>query len=539
MVKKKRPQIASNIDLFEGLKKHLAEHFETIQEPGIVRPCIIVVDRSNPPVWLQPVTTFPKDPQKPKELGRLQFWRASSNRIDWDSEHLKLINGGARALHGALFPNAPPMENERKHGSLVLVFTFDLAKWRPPRGREYDWARGRFECYCRRCGQFFLGGHKRDNHCSQCRRYNSKYVKGGTQMAIFKRKTKDGSFLYYVSYRDPSGCWRRESTRLSNLKAAERFLEARKTAVAEGRFLDVKDKARITFAELAKDYLNYARQAGRSPERAEYALKPLLIFFGANTLASEIKRANVEDYRDSRSQEVKPGTVFRELTTLRALFNRGVERDLLPGNPAARIRMPKLKGRQRLLSQDEIEALLRACQSSKAKYLYDAVKLCLLTGLRKSELLWLRWADLDLKDRVLVVEHGKGDKQRMIPLCEQAVELLRRLARDSEFVINDQGRQIKSIRRSFNYAVKKTQLPDVVFHDLRHQFGSMLAASGADPFSIRALLGHSDLKTSMIYVHLSGGKLRRAVESLPELTPKTEAVRASESGQNYSAVGGA
>jgi len=348
-------------------------------------------------------------------------------------------------------------------------------------------------------------------------------------MAVFKRKTKDGRFTYYVSYRDPHGRWRRESTGLTNLRAAEKFLEARKTQIAEGRFLDVKDRARITFGELAKDYVNYARQANRSAERAEYALKPLLASFGSDTIASGIKRADVEDYRDGRLQKVKPGTVFRELTTLRALLNRAVERDLLPTNPAARIRMPKLQNRQRLLSQDEIEALLSACQSSKAGYLLDAVKLCLLTGLRRTELLSLRWSSIDMRERILVVEHGKGDKRRIIPLCGQALQLLKGLSKDSEFVINDKGRPIKSIRRSFDYAVKKAGLSDLVFHDLRHQFGSMLAASGADPFSIRILLGHSDLRTSMIYVHISDGKLRRAVESLPQLTAEDEIADVPES----------
>ena len=338
---------------------------------------------------------------------------------------------------------------------------------------------------------------------------------------LFRRR---GSPYWWIQFTTPTGRVR-ESTKTTSKKLAQLILSDRRSQVARGMFLGKRGADSVTFGRLAEDYLKNARVTGRSPERAMYAIKPLMLFFGANTLASQIKRADVNDYRDARLSEVKAGTVFRELTVLRALFNRAVERGLLIANPASRVRMPRLRGRQRLLSEEELEALLQACKSSKAGYLFNAVKLCLLTGLRKSELLALRWSDIDLKERRLVVEHGKGNKRRVIPLCAEAAELLRSLSRDSEFVINDRGRQIKSIRRSFNYAVKQAGLSDVVFHDLRHQFASMLSASGADPFSIRLLLGHSDLKTSMIYIHVDDMRLRNAVEGLPKLRPDDSASR--------------
>ena len=235
-------------------------------------------------------------------------------------------------------------------------------------------------------------------------------------------------------------------------------------------------------------------------------------------MAVNITRADIERYRTRRRDEVSGSTVNRELGCLRAVYNKAILWNLLEKNPAANIDMFPEKPRVRFLREEEQRRLLEACKISDQPLLYPIAALGMLTGLRRGELLALEWRHIDLQRKILTVEHGKGDKSRIVPLCPQAVLVIEQMSRNSEthrlFPTN-------SIKKSFTTALKRAGITDSRFHDLRHCFASTLAAQGTDLLTIRDLLGHTTIEMAMRYSHLSNAKLRDAVNGLPDVLPQT------------------
>ncbi len=142
----------------------------------------------------------------------------------------------------------------------------------------------------------------------------------------------------------------------------------------------------------------------------------------------------------------------------------------------------------------------------KARYLVSMVRVDLLTGLRKEELLSLKWRAVDLDKDVIWVEDGKGGDQRRIPINETAKGELCRLRekKRGEFVFHDRyGRQYKDIKKSFHSAVKDAGLMDVRFHDLRRTFATMCVFNNISPKTLMKWMGHKSIETTMRYYVVS------------------------------------
>ena len=155
------------------------------------------------------------------------------------------------------------------------------------------------------------------------------------------------------------------------------------------------------------------------------------------------------------------------------------------------------------------------------------LQLMIFTGLRKGELRYLEWSDVDLEHRLLHIR-PKGtwnpkteNSARTIPLCEPAVAALS-MAREraekrevkSSLVFPGRKGPLNDIRDSLNGAGKRAGVPHIRVHGLRHTFGSQMAMAGADPFAIMKAMGHADIKTTMIYVSLGKSHIREQVEKL-------------------------
>lgn len=147
------------------------------------------------------------------------------------------------------------------------------------------------------------------------------------------------------------------------------------------------------------------------------------------------------------------------------------------------------------------------------KIFYDLCILALNTGMRKSEILTIKWRDI--KEGEIEVR-GKGGKRRYVPLNKIANEIVSKQARRSEYVFNIPNRyQPDLLRRTVNQVKKKTGI-NFHFHLLRHTFTTMLLEKGIDLVTIGSLLGHSKMTTSLIYSHTDREKKKRAVDLLIE-----------------------
>jgi len=318
---------------------------------------------------------------------------------------------------------------------------------------------------------------------------------------------------WWISYSTPSGR-RRESTGTSSKKLAMMILQDRRLQVLKGT-LGIRGSSRMTLHSLLYDrYLPWASsaKAPKTYERDKGLAKRLCEEFGDRPAAG-ITVEDLEAYRHKRRDAgARPATVNREIGMLRHAYNKAVEWGLLRDNPAAKIKPFKEHSRLRFLTRDEQDRLLLACSESTQRLLLPLVSIGLLTGLRAGELRALEWRDIDLRRRILTVRSGKGDTDRSVPLCDQAVEVLTRMKHKGDRLF-----PIGSWKRSFATALRKAKITDFKFHDLRRTFATNLSSAGVDLVTIKRVLGHSQFSATLVYLGTSEERMLDAVSRLPEL----------------------
>ena len=220
----------------------------------------------------------------------------------------------------------------------------------------------------------------------------------------------------------------------------------------------------------------------------------------------------------------KPRSGARLLSCFRQFYQYCVREGLLQRDPSTRIDAPKL-GRPlpKSLTEAEVTALLEAPQVDESEGFRDRAMLELLyaTGLRVSELVGLQLGQINL-NQGLVRIIGKGDKERLVPLGEEALDWLQRyLAGGRQALLGGQlcaavfptRRGEGMTRQAFWYRIKKHALSAGIAkplspHTLRHAFATHLLDHGADLRVVQMLLGHSDLSTTQIYTHVARERLR-------------------------------
>ncbi|MFN0304495.1 MAG: site-specific integrase [Burkholderiales bacterium] len=165
-------------------------------------------------------------------------------------------------------------------------------------------------------------------------------------------------------------------------------------------------------------------------------------------------------------------------------------------------------GRTRFLSREELSALLDACTNSAMPELSLIVRLAVSTGMRRGEILGLRWSDVHLDRSVITIAHTKNGDRRTVPIGSPVRALLVERHGDQidlnapVFPGNSASRPIE-IRDAFDAALKRAGIKDFTFHDLRHTAASYLAMSGASLSDIAAVLGHKTLAMVKRYSHVS------------------------------------
>lgn len=241
---------------------------------------------------------------------------------------------------------------------------------------------------------------------------------------------------------------------------------------------------------------------------------------------ADIKRSQVLRYLSRlKDSGLAPRSRARTLSALR-MFHRFLLREKHAAqDPTALIESPRsIQALPNLLSQAQVESLLLAPQGEGALAVRDRAMLETLyaTGMRVSELVGLRLVDLKL-DIGCTNAYGKGGKQRLIPLGDAALEILREYLQNSrpklqkeivcdQVFLNRQGRAMsrqgfwKNLKR---YAVQAGITHDVYPHMLRHSFATHLLENGADLRAVQTMLGHADISTTQIYTHVIQERLKQ------------------------------
>ena len=241
-------------------------------------------------------------------------------------------------------------------------------------------------------------------------------------------------------------------------------------------------------------------------------------YFGDKFL-HEINSRMIEIYKKERMNKVADNTINNELNTLSGIFTKAIEWGKASINPVHKVKRFRIKERKRILDQSEQEALIIASgKEQKAPHLQAMVIFDLYTGLRKEELLTLKWSDIDFENEQIHVraEIAKYNKDRYIDLGIHALTVLRSLPKRGDYVFCDkQGKPFKNFRRSFESAVTRAKLKDVVIHDLRRTFGSNCVMAGIALATVQKWMGHASITTTIKhYGHLGQSFRKEEVKKL-------------------------
>jgi integrase/recombinase XerD len=242
----------------------------------------------------------------------------------------------------------------------------------------------------------------------------------------------------------------------------------------------------------------------------------------SSLLAAQV--STLQHYLAERhDRQFEPRSTSRALSSMRRFYKYLHQQHLRPDNPLSQVRNPKLgRALPDTLSERDVEMLLEAPVLSDPIQYRDRVMLEVLyaAGLRVSELVSLRLAQVNLRQGVIRVL-GKGNKERLVPLGEQAVEWLQRyvngdralLLTGPSDVLFPSLRGVEMTRQTFWHRIKfyaKVAAIEVPLspHTLRHAFATHLLNHGADLRVVQMLLGHSDLSTTQIYTHVAQQRLQ-------------------------------
>jgi integrase len=352
-------------------------------------------------------------------------------------------------------------------------------------------------------------------------------------MATIRKRSNRRGISWQIDYYDPQS--KRVMKCFSKRADAEAYLGKVQAAKREGRYHDVFDVKRgtlATFDELADRYVENFQSQRCFSRLKYYLMDEYRVAFGGRRL-SEITYLDLETYRNRRKATPTRGgkprteaTVNREMSTLRHMLNKAVEWGMLEASPftkGSRLMLKENNHRLRFLTEAEIEALLKEC----SPHLRPIVETALLTGMRRGELLGLKWEQI--RNGFIYLTETKSGKARQIPINDRLAEVFRELRRDNQLksayvFCGPDGKRFLEVKRSFALACKKAGIEAFRFHDLRHTFASQLVMRGASLKAVQELLGHASLAMTMRYAHLSHEHLKDSVNLLNDLPSGKEMV---------------
>lgn len=338
-------------------------------------------------------------------------------------------------------------------------------------------------------------------------------------------RLKEVEGVWYVYFSD-EGRSQRTSLRTGDIQVAQDRFQGWMKARNE----DTASRDPLTLAGAFRLYIQQHGPTVASPETLEHVSKKLVAWFGDMTLA-DITRKDIEAFTKARlegkigKRAVSPGTVRKELTILRAVFNFMVkkvepkEHRISPTELAYVPLPPRPPARDRVLSDGELALIRRACTPTDgqrmdriSRYLW----LLMETGARSEALRTLTWDQVDLNAGLIRLNpwgrHQTTKRRPTIPISEDLLPVLTRCKDEATgaYVLDHNGQ----IRKSMERFCERHRLDGVTAHTFRHTLATRMAQAGVPMSDIAAMLGDSMATVEKNYLHLSPQYLRGALAKL-------------------------
>lgn len=338
---------------------------------------------------------------------------------------------------------------------------------------------------------------------------------------------KSGHKTYALRYQDKRGTTRQLGLADAadvTLTQAKTLADQHRTKIAMGD--DPSDaKAQLKLvptmsAFIQEQYLPFVKGYKRSWATDEGLLRNHVTPLWGKLYLDQITKQDVIKLITNHRVTHAPGSCNRLLILLRYVFNQankwevaGVKSNPTHGFPL----MEENNKNERYLTKEEASTLYAALGGSDNQMLQFIVPMLMLTGARKREVLDAKWEDFDLERQAWRIPISKSGKARHVPLSDGAVTILKTVPRyqscDWVFANPKTHRPYVSIYYSWNTARKQAGLGEVRIHDLRHSFASFLVNAGRSLYEVQKILGHTQIKTTQRYSHLTQDTLIAAANA--------------------------
>ena len=353
---------------------------------------------------------------------------------------------------------------------------------------------------------------------------------------LIRKRNAKGNFIgWYVRYYE-NGVRKTRATKATTAAEAKRMLAEIEARIGRGK-LGISEPApskHVAATEILHRYLAEYEPSTRNRERwaqrERYELSAVLPLLGKGQVGAEEAKQIVRKLSSTH----KPRSVAKKISTLKTAFGWAIRQGLATQNPFAGVKAPRIEETVEYLSTDEVKSLLRAADERHDKrgaMLPVAIRLGVYAGLRCGEIFALRWRDIDFERGVLTVRQSylgaptKSGKPRTVPLAEDLATALRTWRKDCPPtdagvvcpIVGVDGRWLAAKRRpslKTTYRYAGLPLPSAPWHVLRHTFASHYLMKGGSLIALQTMLGHSSLKVTAIYSHLSTDHLRSEIHRL-------------------------
>lgn len=329
--------------------------------------------------------------------------------------------------------------------------------------------------------------------------------------------TKRYNGYYYLNLKDEYGRIRRVSCKTKIKADALQFWKVFNVNQQKGKF------EKKSLNALMMEYLTYCKSihTKKTNRGNQLAFTEFIRIIG-NIPIDKVQVREIESFLAIKREEASVWTARKYYITLAAAFEKAKIWEYIPANPFRKVKKPKPPECLPLyFSKEEFSKFLNAIDDMDMK---ELMLFGLFSGMRLSEITNLRWCDVDLDRKIILIQNSeifrtKSGRSRNVPMNDELYKILFLKNKEAigEFVFSRNGKPYRDeyVSKTFKKHVRRAGLNDRLhFHSLRHTFASWLVQQGTSLYEVQKLLGHQDIKTSMIYAHLQPETLHNTVNKL-------------------------
>ena len=279
-------------------------------------------------------------------------------------------------------------------------------------------------------------------------------------------------------------------------------------------------KAEPFFSELFNDYIERHSKVHKKTWKEDLTNYRLYLEELGKKKLSEIVKKDIALIHNGITKKGHPRTANKVLALLSSVFNWAISTGLFNDNPVKGIKKNREVSRDRFLGQvdtTEMQRFFDAVLAESNKTIRDYILISLFSGARRSNILSMRWSDLDLERGLWYIKITKNGTPQTVTLCPEAISILTERKKDinSFFVFPGTGQSghLKEPRKGWKRILKRAGIEDLRIHDLRRSFGSWQAITGASPLIIGKSLNHKNIQSTAIYSRLNIDPVRLLVNN--------------------------